>query len=182
MGGHRECLSPRRHRRPPQRLDRGFEIEATRELRDRYGQPEEVSYRGSQLLIWTMGPDGDGILAARLSSMDVQKDETPLSQIHNGLALAAGHLLKPSYALVAMRMSGGAKYEHRSDFEFIRHRVADQGARWVCYREPDRIAREQHSSSCFYKFLEGPAPSSTSAAWAAELTGAARPTVSQPRA
>ena len=136
------------------RLDRGFEIEATRELRERYGDPEEITYRGSLLLIWTMDPDGDGILGARLSSMDVQKGETALSQVHNGLALAAGHLLKPAYALVAMRMSGGAEYKHRRDFEFIRHRVADQGVRWVCYREPDRVARNQHSSSNFYKFLE----------------------------
>jgi DNA invertase Pin-like site-specific DNA recombinase len=136
------------------RLDRGFEIEATRELRERYGDPEEVPYRGSLLLIWTMDPDGDGILAARLSSMDVQKGETALSQIHNGLALAAGHILKPAYALVAMRMSGGAKYEHRRDLEFIRHRVADQGVRWVCYREPDRIARDQHAAFSLYKFLE----------------------------
>jgi len=136
------------------RLDKGFEIEATRELRERYGHPEEISYRGSQLLIWTMDPDGDGILAARLSSMDVQKGETALSQIHNGLALAAGHGLKPAYALVAMRMSGGAKYEHRRDLEFIRHRVADRGVNWVCYREPDRIAREQLTALRFYDFLK----------------------------
>jgi hypothetical protein len=71
--------------------------------------------------------------------MDVQKGETAMSQIHNGLALAAGHALQPGYALVAM--SGGAEYKHRRDFEFIRHRIADQGVRWVCYREPDRIAR-----------------------------------------
>ena len=56
-------------------------------------------HRDSLLLILTMDPDGDGILGARLSSMGVQKGETDLSQIHNGLALAAGHVLKPADAL-----------------------------------------------------------------------------------
>jgi|GEM_PF-7066670 len=33
------------------RVDVGFEIEATRELRERYGDPQEISHRGSLLLI-----------------------------------------------------------------------------------------------------------------------------------
>lgn len=62
------------------RVDVGFEIEATRELRERYGDPEEIAHRGSLLLIWQMDPDGDGILAARLSGQDVQKGETAMGR------------------------------------------------------------------------------------------------------
>jgi hypothetical protein len=89
------------------RIDVGFEIEATRELRERYCAPQAIPHRGSLLLIWEMNDDGDGIIAARLSSQDVQKGETAMGQIHNGLALAAGHGLKPACAVVAMPTSGG---------------------------------------------------------------------------
>jgi len=135
------------------RVDVGFEIEATRELRERYGAPQELPYRGSLLLIWEMDDDGDGIIAARLSSQDVQKGETAMGQIHNGIALAATHRLKPACAVVAMRTSGGADYDDRLDFTFIRDRIATQSLSWVAYREPDRIARELHSAHSFYKFL-----------------------------
>lgn len=100
-----------------------------------------------------MDADGDGIIAARLSSQDVQKGETALGQIHNGLALTAGHGLKPACAVVAMRTSGGADYDSRLDFSFIRDRIANCGLRWVTFREPDRIARELHSAHSLYKFL-----------------------------
>lgn len=136
------------------RIHVGFEIEATRELRERWGDPEEIPFQGSLLLIWQMEPDGDGIVAARLSSYDVQKGETAMGQIHNGLALAAIHKLKPAHAIVALRTSGAADYDRRIDFMFIRDRVAAEGLQWVCYREPDRIARDQHSAYSFYKFLE----------------------------
>ena len=33
------------------RIDVGFELEATRELRERYSDPEEIANRGSLLLI-----------------------------------------------------------------------------------------------------------------------------------
>lgn len=135
------------------RVDVGFEIEATRELRERYGDPQEISHRGSLLLIWEMNENGDGVIGARLSSLDVQKGETALGQIHNGLALAAGHGLSPACAVVAMRTSGGSDYDSRVDFTFIRDCIAARGLRWVAYREPDRIARELHSAHSFYKFL-----------------------------
>jgi hypothetical protein len=128
------------------RVDVGFEIEATRELHERYGDPEEVAHRGSLLLIWQMDPEGDGILAAHLSGQDVQKGETAMGQIHGGLVLAATHGLKPACAVVAMRTSGGAEYERRLDFTFIRDRIAAGGLRWVCYHGPDRVARDQLSA------------------------------------
>ena len=139
-------------RRKP--IDLGFEIEATRELRERYGDPEEIPSNGSLLLIWEMDPAGDGIIAARLSSDDVQKGETAMGQIHNGIALCAGRDLKPATAVVAMRTSGGLDYDRRIDFTFIRDRVAARGLRWICYRGPDRVARDQHSAYTFYRFLE----------------------------
>jgi DNA invertase Pin-like site-specific DNA recombinase len=136
------------------RVDFGFEIEATRELRERYGQPDEHSSGRTLLLVWSMDPDGEGIVAARLSSTDVQKGETALGQIHNGLALAAGHALKPAIAVVALRTSGGLAYDQRPDLDFIRDSVATRGLSWICYREPDRVARDQHAAYSFYKFLE----------------------------
>jgi len=136
------------------RVDTGFEIEATRELRERYGDPQEVADGGSLLLIWDMDPEGDGIVAARLSSQDVQKGETAMAQIHNGLALAAGHALTPAHAIVAMRTSGALDYDLRVDFAFIRDRIASRGLRWICYREPDRVARDQHAATSFYKYLQ----------------------------
>jgi len=99
-----------------------------------------------------MDPDGDGILAARLSGQDVQKGETAMAQILGGLALAATHGLKPACAVVAMRTSGGAEYERRLDFTFIRDRIAAGGLQWVCFRGPDRVARDQLSAYSFYNF------------------------------
>lgn len=53
-----------------------------------------------------------------------------------------------------MRTSGGADYEHRLDFTFIRDRIAAGGLQWVYYRGPDRVARDQLSAYSFYGFLE----------------------------
>lgn len=58
------------------RVDAGFEIDATRELRERHGNPQEIAHRGSLLLIWAMAPDADRIVAARLSS-DAAKRAKP---------------------------------------------------------------------------------------------------------
>jgi Resolvase, N terminal domain len=131
------------------RVDVGFEIEATRELRERY---EEIAHRGSRLLIWQMDPDG--ILAARLSGQDVQKGATLMGQIHGGVALAATHGIKPACAVVAMRTGGAAEYARRLDFIFIRDRIAAGGLQWVGYRGSDRVARDQLSAYSLYNFLE----------------------------
>jgi len=53
-----------------------------------------------------------------------------------------------------MRTSGGAEYARRLDFTFIRDRIAAGGLQWVCYRGPDRVARDQLSAYSFYNFLE----------------------------
>jgi hypothetical protein len=134
------------------RVDVGFEIEATRELCERYGDPEEIADRGSRLLIWQTDPDG--ILAARLSGQDVQKGATAMGQIHGGVALAATHGIKPACAVVAMRTGGAAEYARRLDFIFIRDRIAAGGLQWVGYRGSDRVARDQLSAYSLYNFLE----------------------------
>jgi hypothetical protein len=50
------------------RLDLGFEIEATRDLRERHGAPQEIGHRESLLLISDMDADGDGIVCAGFSA------------------------------------------------------------------------------------------------------------------
>ncbi|HEV7807854.1 MAG TPA: recombinase family protein [Solirubrobacteraceae bacterium] len=152
MGRHRDRRSKTRTGGRRKRVDLGFEIEATRDLRERHGAPQDVAHCGSLLLIWDLDADGDGIVCARLSAQDVQKGETAMAQIHNGLDLAASQRLTPACA-VAMRTSGGAEYERRIDFAFIRDRIVAHGLKWVIYREPDRIARELHAAHSFYKFL-----------------------------
>ena len=43
----------------------------------------------------------------------------------------ASHRLTPACAVVAMRTSGGAEYDRRIDFAFIRDRIAAHGLKWV---------------------------------------------------
>jgi hypothetical protein len=116
-------------------IARGFEIEATREVRDRLGEPTDHTFRGALLHVWEIPGGEDGIIAARLSGQDVTKHETVFGQIHGLLDICERRALKPRFLIASMRNSGHRTYATRLDFSFIRDRVHAGQCSWVAYLE-----------------------------------------------
>jgi hypothetical protein len=135
-------------------ITRSYEIEATRAIRDRLGEPDDRCFRGALMHIWEIPGGEDGIIAARLSGPEVKQHETVFGQIRGLLEICERRELKPRYLIASMRNSGYNKYERRLDFAFMRDRVYARDCSWVAFYKIDRISRSVLSAQLFYEFLE----------------------------
>jgi DNA invertase Pin-like site-specific DNA recombinase len=132
----------------------GVETQATAELREKLGPPKTKHLRGAELQMWEVDAEGEGAIAARLSTRDVQKGETVMTQIHGSLELCAEEGMKPRYIIVATKQNGSAATSGRLDLMFLMEVVRRGEIKWVMYREVDRLARDVTVGNDFYKFLE----------------------------
>jgi hypothetical protein len=130
------------------------QTEATAELYEELGPPRVSVVSGTTLMVWDVSEDGDGLIAARLSSRDLQGGETAMGQVHGGRELAKRFDLKPRRIVVTINNSGAKDYEDRPDFELIEQDILSGGVRWVAWRDPDRIAREEHAFFTFLRLMK----------------------------
>lgn len=130
---------PGRSGRQP-RVDRQYVTDATAELVRELGEPSVVRSHGAVVNVWQLDPDGDGILAGRLSADDVKGGETAFSQLHALRELATELDLKPAYAVISLRLSGRRDFEQRDDLAIIlqRLRAGDAKLGRMAQPRPDR--------------------------------------------
>jgi hypothetical protein len=126
---------------------------ATEELIRELGQPHIEVDSPVQLLIWEDNPDGDGVLAARLSGRELQGGETAMGQVHPQREMARRLGVRPRLIIVSINNSGQRRYENRPDFRIIEEAIGLGWCRWVAWRNPDRIAREVLPAELFYDLL-----------------------------
>ena len=124
---------------------------ATSKLYEQYGEPIISKHGDATLMVWLVDPDGEGIVASRLSTRDVQQGETAMGQIHPALDGASNHGLRPRLIIVTTENSGGLPYDERCDFELIEREIYAGRCRWVWYRDVKRLIR---NVSPFYRFRD----------------------------
>jgi hypothetical protein len=126
---------------------------ATASLILELGQPELERVNGSQLLVWPVDPEGDGIIFARLSGREVHGGETVMGQVHPLRALASRAELRPRLIVVGTDNSGLRRFEHRPDFAVAEQAIRLGWCRWMAWRGPDRIARDILPAETYYDLL-----------------------------
>lgn len=137
--------------RPP----RGVDSEATREVRELLGEPQIQRHRRSRVELYTYDTTGTGVVAVRLSSMDVQNGETALGQARSIIQMCERNELRPRYVVVALNSNSTLEYEDRTDWAVIRQGAAEGWLRWVGYREPERVSRNALAARLFFRDLRG---------------------------
>jgi DNA invertase Pin-like site-specific DNA recombinase len=103
------------------------------------------------LLVFMVDPDGDGVIAARLSNRDIQNGETALGQVHPALDAAKQLGLRPRLIVVSTGLSGGNRLSDRPDLELLEEEILGGRCRWVWFRGVDRISRRPQ---VFYTFVD----------------------------
>lgn len=124
---------------------------ATAKLYEQYGEPMISKHGDATLMVWLVDSEGDGIVASRLSTRDVQQGETAMGQVHPALEGAKNHVLRPRLIIVTTENSGGLPYDERCDFELIEREIYAGRCRWVWYRDVKRLIR---NVSPFYRFRD----------------------------
>ncbi len=126
---------------------------ATADLIHELGRPQLEVHGSTQLLLWPVNADGDGIIVGRLSGREVEGGETAMGQIHPLRALANRLGLRPRLIVMGINNSGPHPYAERPDLALIEE-VIDLGwCRWVAWHGPDRIARDILPAETFYDLL-----------------------------
>lgn len=126
---------------------------ATADLIAELGQPQLEVHGSTQLLLWPVHADGDGIILGRLSGREVEGGETAMGQIHPLRALAGRLELRPRLIVMSIQNSGMRPYADRPDFALIEEAIGHGWCKWVAWRGPDRIAREVLPAETFYDLL-----------------------------
>lgn len=116
---------------------------ATEELYRAHGEPRIEHHSGAVMMTWLVDESGDGLIQARLSSRDLQGGETAMGQVHPLVSLVEQLGRKPRMIVVTVNNTGARHFEDRPDFQLAKQEIAAGNVRWVAWREPDRIAREE---------------------------------------
>jgi hypothetical protein len=127
---------------------------ATADLYAELGHPHTTSHHGTTMMVFEVDPRGDGIIAARLSKSDLQGGETAMGQVHGLRDLARRLELTPRKIVVTVNNGGAKDYEDRPDFALIEQEILGGKVRWVGWRDPDRISRDELSFFMFLKLLK----------------------------
>ncbi len=108
----------------------------------RFGAPEQIPGTGCRMFVWQR-PDGDGVIAARLSGQDVKKGETGNGQVGALYdALVEAEAQQPRTIILTTDNSGYRDYSERPDLLLIEDLISEGWVRWVAWRNIDRIGRE----------------------------------------
>jgi hypothetical protein len=126
---------------------------ATAELYREFGPPHETVVNGTRMLVWLVDADGDGILAARLSTRDVQQGETAMSQVHEEREVMKRTDRRARLIVVTTENDSASSFDDRPDFRLIRDEIYAGRCRWVCFRDVDRVARKPLPRYSFFELL-----------------------------
>jgi hypothetical protein len=119
-------------RRP--RLAKGFETEATRECSPSWAIRRRTRTRAPSCTSGAWGSVAGGILAARLSTEDLQHGETAMRQVHVLREMAERLSLPVGFIIVALKTSGALPYDERLDFAFIASQINAGATTYVAFR------------------------------------------------
>ncbi len=109
---------------------------------------------GAQVGVLEMNPEGNAILAARLSAED--RNERLVNQLEPILALSDRHaeILRPRFAVLSIKMSGTREVRHeragappagvleRDDMLIVDRAIKERWLEQIVWRDGDRIARD----------------------------------------
>jgi hypothetical protein len=147
------------HQRPGRsgRPNKRREISESRvlgEVTDRFGEGSFEVVRGVHLYRWTLHPDGDGIIAARLSGPELKKGDTIGTQVHTNLVFAERMGLRPRELVVTLGNSGGNDHGLRVDLQRVEAGYEAGWLEWELWRGADRMFRRGSVEHLHYEWLQ----------------------------
>lgn len=104
--------------------------------------------------LWLDDPEGDGIEVTRLSGRDIQGGETAFGQVEAVREVTRANRLRTRLIVVTTNNSGGQRYEDRPDYRVIEESIRSGWCKWVCWRAPERIGRDDLALALFYDLLK----------------------------